>query len=327
MPDPTGPDAAEAISRNPATGEVIAAHPFLSAEQVERALAANARAFAEWRSTAMAERVERYRRLASILRERSEHLAGLITAEMGKTIREARAEVEKSAVLLDWLTEHGPAVLADEPADTGGEDRAWVSFLPIGTVFAVMPWNLPIWQVIRASGPIMLSGNGFLLKHATNVIGCAVALEEAYAASGFPPGLFSSVNVDNAAAARIIADPRIAAVTLTGSVRAGAAVAEAAGKAVKKSLLELGGADAFIVLADADLDRAVAAAILSRFGNAGQVCLAAKRIIVERPVAEEFIRRFVAAARGVKAGDPLDPGSTIGPIARGDLRDGIHDQV
>ena len=218
------------------------------------------------------------------------------------------------------------AVLADEPAATDGDDHAYVSYLPVGTVLAVMPWNLPIWQVVRAAGPIMLSGSGFLLKHAPNVMGCAFALQEAYEASGFPKGLFANLTAGNDAVAKSVGDPRVAAITLTGSARAGAAVAATADKSPKKSLLKLGGTDAFIVLADADPDGAVKAAIKARFGNAGQVCLAAKRLILEKPIAEAFTQRFVEAARMLKVGDPLDPSTDVGPIARGDLRDTVRDQ-
>jgi succinate-semialdehyde dehydrogenase len=275
----------------------------------------------------MRERVAAYRRLSAILRQRSEPLAAILTAEMGKTIAAARAEVEKCAATIDWLAENGPAILADEAVAVDGNDEVYVSYLPIGSVLAVMPWNFPFWQVVRASGPIMLGGNGFVLKHAPNVMGAAYALQDAYEAAGFPKGLFANLNADNETVARTIEDPRIAAVTLTGSMRAGAAVAGIAGKALKKSLLELGGSDAFIVLADANIDLAVKAGIEARFQNAGQVCLAAKRFILEKPIAEEFTRKFVAAARQVKAGDPLDPSSTIGPMARGDLREELHQQV
>jgi succinate-semialdehyde dehydrogenase len=319
-----------AVSRNPATGEVIKTYPFQTAYEVEHTLAKNGAAAKVWRAAPMAERVGCYRRLASTFRDRSEALAMLATCEMGKTIVSARAEIEKCANALEWFAQHGPAILADEPIEpvaSDGSDRLYVSFLPIGTVLGVMPWNIPFWQVLRGAGPIMLSGNGFLLKHATNVMGCAYALQDAYEASGFPNHLFANLNVGNAAVAEAIADPRIAAVTVTGSKRAGSAVASAAGKALKKSLLELGGADAFIVLADADLDKAVAVGIEARFQNAGQVCLAAKRFILERPIAAEFTRKYVHEAAKVKAGDPLDEATTIGPIARGDLRDGIHDQV
>lgn len=208
-----------------------------------------------------------------------------------------------------------------------GDDNVHISYLPIGTILAVMPWNFPIWQVIRAAAPIMLSGNGFLLKHATNVMGSALALQEVYEAAGFPKGLFANLTTDNESVARVIEDRRIAAVTVTGSVGAGSAIASTAGKYLKKSLLELGGSDAFIVLTNADIDRAVAAGIKARFQNAGQVCLAAKRFILEKPIAEEFTRKFIAATRQLKAGDPFDPDTSVGPMARSDLRDELHRQV
>jgi succinate-semialdehyde dehydrogenase len=318
---------AVATSRNPATGELIATYAYQTASEVERLLTANAAAFRLWRATPMRERVAAYRRLAATLRERKDVLAAIITAEMGKTIGAARGEVEKCAATIDWIADNGPAILADEPVAVEGDDQVHVSYLPIGTVLAVMPWNFPLWQVVRASGPIMLSGNGFLLKHAPNVMGSAYALQQAYDDAGFPPGLFANLVADNDTVARVIEDPRIAGVTLTGSMRAGSAVAATAGKALKRSLLELGGADAFIVLADANIDLAVKAGIEARFQNAGQVCLAAKRFILEQPIAEEFTRKFIAAAKLIKAGDPLDPVSTIGPMARNDLRAELHQQV
>lgn len=316
-----------ATSRNPATGELIATYPFQTQSEVEQLLDVNAAAFRLWRATPMRERVTTYRRLSAILRERSENIAALITAEMGKTLVSARAEVEKCAATIDWIADNGPAILADEPVNVDGDDEVHVSFLPIGTVLAVMPWNFPLWQVIRASGPIMLSGNGFMLKHAPNVMGSAYALQDAYEAAGFPKGLFVNLIADNDTVARTIEDPRIAAVTLTGSMRAGSAVAATAGRALKKSLLELGGSDAFIVLADANIDLAVKAAVEARFQNAGQVCLAAKRFIVEQPIAEEFTRKFVAAVQQLTVGNPLDTASNIGPMARGDLRDELDGQV
>ncbi len=319
--------ASTAISRNPATGALIATYPYQTAAEVEQLLDASASAFRLWRATPMIERVAAYRRLSATLRDRSEKLAALITLEMGKTIAAARGEVEKCAATLDWIADNGPAILADEPVAVEGGDAVHVSYLPIGTVLAVMPWNFPLWQVIRASGPVMLSGNAFLLKHAPNVMGSAYALQEAYEAAGFPQGLFANLVADNEVVAGVIDDPRIAAVTLTGSMRAGSAVAASAGRALKRSLLELGGADAFIVLADANIDLAVKAGIEARFQNAGQVCLAAKRFILEQPIADEFTRKFIAAAQAVTAGDPLDPASTIGPMARADLREELHGQV
>jgi succinate-semialdehyde dehydrogenase len=328
---PMNPAAIEiqsgAVSRNPSTGELIKAYPYQTPQEMGQTLAANAEAFKLWRDTPVAERVGCYRRLATTLRSRSEPLARLITSEMGKTIGEARREVEKCALTLEWFAEHGPGFLADEPVAVENGDQVYVSFLPIGTVLAVMPWNFPFWQVIRAAAPIMLSGNGLLLKHAANVMGCAYALQDAYEQSGFPKHLFANLNVSNETVDGMIPDPRIAAVTVTGSNRAGSAVASAAGRAMKKSLLELGGSDPFIVLADADIDKAVEVGIEARFQNAGQVCLAAKRFILERPIAEEFARKFVSAAAKIKTGDPLDETTRIGPVAREDLRAGVHDQV
>ena len=265
--------ASEAVSRDPATDALIGRYPYQNPDEVEAVLQAGGAAYRLWRDTPMTERIATYRRLAATLRQRSETLAALITSEMGKPIEAARAEVEKCAVTIEWIADNGPAILADEPVSIEGGDQVHVSYLPIGTILAVMPWNFPLWQVIRASGPIMLSGNGFLLKHAPNVIGSAIALQQVYEAAGFPKGLFANLSTDNETVARVIEDPRIAAVTLTGSMRAGAAVAATAAKALKKSLLELGGSDAFIVLTDANIDLAVEAAIQARFQNTGQVCL------------------------------------------------------
>lgn len=325
--NPVSSDITYAVSRNPATDELIASYAYQTAEEVEALLEQNASAFRLWRATPLRERVAAYRRLAQILRERTDSLAGLITAEMGKTFSAARAEVEKCAATLDWIADNGPAVLADEPVSVDNGDQVYVSYLPVGSILAVMPWNFPLWQVIRASGPIMLSGNGFILKHAPNVMGSAYALQDAYESAGFPAGLFANLVTDNETVARVIEDDRVAAVTLTGSMRAGSAVAAIAGRALKKSLLELGGSDAFIVLADADIDQAVRAAVEARFQNAGQVCLAAKRFILEAPIAEAFTQKFVAAVSQLKVGDPMDPQTRVGPMARKDLRDELHHQV
>jgi succinate-semialdehyde dehydrogenase len=318
---------AAAVSRNPATGELIGTYPHLAPAEIENTLARNAAAANAWRNTSMEERVRCYERLALTLHGQSDILASSATREMGKTIKAARMEIEKCVSLLQWLTVHGPAILADEPVEAEGLDRIHVSFLPIGSVLAVMPWNFPFWQVMRAAGPIMLSGNGLLLKHASNVMGCAFAIQAAFEESGFPKGLFTNLNVGSDVVADVIRDPRVSAATVTGSTGAGSAVASAAGKVLKKSLLELGGADAFIVLADADIDRAVEAGIEARYQNAGQVCLAAKRFILERPIAEEYTQKFVRAAAEVRAGDPFDDATTIGPIARSDLREEVHEQV
>ena len=316
-----------AVSRNPATGEEIERFPFQTEAEVEQLLARADNAFRGWRAVPVAERGGVYDRLAAVLRRRVDEVAPVITREMGKTLREARAEIEKCAATAAWYAEHGPAMLADEPVAVEGHDQVHVSFLPIGTILGIMPWNLPIWQTIRAAVPIMLSGNGFLLKHAPNVTRCALLMRDLWEEAGLPQGVFSVLNVDTDGIETVIADPRIAGVTLTGSVRAGAAVAALAGRNLKKSVLELGGIDPFIVLADADIEQAVRFAITGRYANAGQVCLAAKRLILEAPIADAFTARFLDAAREIKAGDPTDEATTIGPIARDDLREGVHDQV
>ena len=316
-----------AISRNPATGEEIERFPFQTEAETEQLLTGAHSAYRTWRNTSITDRAKTYTNLAAILRRRAGELAPIITREMGKTLRESRAEVEKCAATTEWYAEHGPAMLADEPVTVDGKDEVHVSYLPIGTILGIMPWNLPLWQTIRAAVPIMLSGNGFMLKHAPNVMRCAYLMRDMWEEAGLPPGLFSVLNVDTPAIEPVIADPRIAGVTLTGSMRAGSAVAAIAGKNLKKSVLELGGIDPFIVLADADLEEAVRFAITGRYANAGQVCLAAKRLILEAPIAEAFTESFLNAAKEIRAGDPTDEATTIGPIARPDLRDGVHDQV
>ena len=313
-------------TRNPATGEVLARYPVDDAGRIEAVVARSRAAFLDWRDTPVERRAEVLARLSTTLEAEAEPLARLITAEMGKTLVEARAEVRKCAGLAAWFAEHGPALLADERAPVDGQD-VYVSYLPIGLVLGIMPWNFPLWQALRAAVPITLGGNAFLLKPAPNTLGCGYAVARAFERSGAPPGLMGVLNVGNDGVDELLHDPRIAAVTLTGSVGAGAAVASIAGKLVKKSLLELGGSDAFIVLADADLDAAVAAGVKARFQNAGQVCLAAKRFILEAPIAEAFTARFVEAAGRLVVGDPLDEATDMGPIAREDLREGLHRQV
>ncbi len=313
-------------SRNPATGAVIARYPIDDAAATETRLGEAQAGFEIWRRTPVGERARMLARLSQRLLADIERLAALITSEMGKTIAEARAEVRKCATLAAWFAEHGPALIADERAPVD-DAEVYVSYLPLGIVLGIMPWNFPLWQAMRAAVPILLAGNGFLLKHAPNVMGCAYALRQAFEESGAPRGVLGVINIDAEAVEAVLADRRIAAVTLTGSVRAGAAVAAQAGRLIKKSLLELGGSDPYIVLADADLDRAVATAVTARFQNAGQVCLAAKRFILEAPIAERFTEAFVQAARGLVVGDPMREDTRIGPIAREDLREGLDRQV
>ncbi|MGH8865988.1 MAG: aldehyde dehydrogenase family protein, partial [Burkholderiales bacterium] len=294
-----------AISRNPATGEELARYPFATAEALEASLQAAQRGFEQWREVAPAERAKILRRMAAALRENADALARMTSIEMGMPITQALAEVEKCAALCEWYADHGPALLADEKTTVEG-DKAYIAYLPLGPVLAVMPWNFPLWQVMRGAVPIILGGNAYVLKHAPNVMGCAYLLAKTWAQSGLPAGVFEVINVTPELVSRAIADPRIASVAVTGSVGAGAAIAAQAGAALKKCVLELGGSDPFIVLADADLEAAVKAATIGRFQNGGQICIAAKRIILEAPIAEAFTERFVAAVRALQVGDPQD---------------------
>ncbi|ERH62715.1 succinate dehydrogenase [Pantoea dispersa EGD-AAK13] len=314
------------ISRNPTSGEIIATYPLQSAAELETALQQSASAFAQWRNTEMAQRVKVLRQLGEQLRQRQEQLATLATLEMGKPIAQARAEVLKCASLCDWYAEHGPAMLADQPTLVENQ-QAWQSFRPLGVILAVMPWNFPYWQVLRGAVSMLLAGNTYLLKHAPSVMGCALLMQELFAATDLPRGAFNVINVDNDGVSAAIKDPRVAAIAVTGSVRAGGAIAAQAGAVLKKTVLELGGADPFIVLADADLDAAVASAVTGRYQNSGQVCMAAKRFIIEESIAEAFEARFSAAVQALKVGDPLQEETYIGPMARYDLRDELDHQV
>ncbi|OAE03888.1 aldehyde dehydrogenase family protein [Pantoea sp. OXWO6B1] len=313
-----------AISRNPTTGEILAQYPMQSASELEQALNTSATAYKEWRQSSMATRVSVLRQLSQQLREREPELTRMITLEMGKPVAQARGEILKCANLCDWYAEHGPAMLADQPSQV---PDAWQSFRPIGVILAVMPWNFPFWQVLRGAVGMLLAGNTYLLKHAPNVMGSATLMAELFDATDLPKGGFNVINVDNEGVSAAIKDDRIAAVAVTGSVRAGAAIAAQAGAALKKTVLELGGSDPFIVLADADLDEAVKSAVTGRYQNTGQVCMAAKRFIIEASIADEFKKRFVDAVKSLKIGDPLDEQTFIGPMARADLRDELDEQV
>lgn len=318
-----GPVAA--ISVNPGNGETLAEYPFQSDVQLDRTLALAHAGFRQWAATPVQARVAVFGALAALLRRDVESLGRMASLEMGKPIVQARAEVEKCAVLCDWYAEHGAPILNDQTTQIG--EKAYVSYLPLGPVLAVMPWNFPFWQVIRGAIPILLGGNAYVLKHAPNVMGCAYLIEKLLDEAGLPKGAFSIVNVNNDLVSKAIADSRIAAVAVTGSVRAGSAIASQAGAAIKKSVLELGGSDPFIVLADADIDAAVKAAVIGRFQNTGQICIAAKRIILEQPIAQEFTDKFVEQVRALKIGDALDESTYLGPMARFDLRDELAGQV
>lgn len=315
-----------AISINPANGEKLAAYPFESASDLETVLSQSAQAYTQWRRTPVTERCAALARLGQALRDDIDRLAAMITAEMGKPITQARGEITKCAGLCDWYAEHGAAMLAAEPTQVEN-DKAWIEYRPLGPILAVMPWNFPIWQVIRSVGPALVAGNTYLLKHAPNVMGSAYLLREAFSRADIPQGVFEVINVQNDLVSQAIADDRVAAITLTGSVRAGSAIGAQAGASLKKCVLELGGSDAFIVLADADLDEAVRAAVVGRFQNTGQVCAAAKRFIVQDSIADAFTEGVVAATKALVIGDPTDPATYIGPMARYDLRDELDAQV
>lgn len=318
--------ATHAISINPANGETIASLSWATGPEVDMAITLADTAFRQWRKTAIEQRADALRAIGRVLRERGEEMAQCITREMGKPIKQARGEVAKSAHLCDWYAEHGPAMLATESTQVEN-NQAVIEYRPLGPVLAVMPWNFPLWQVLRGAVPIMLAGNSYLLKHAPNVMGCAALIGDIVTQAGVPAGVFNWVNATNDGVTQIINDPRIAAVTVTGSVRAGKAIGAQAGAALKKCVLELGGSDPFIVLNDADIDMAVQAAVIGRYQNTGQVCAAAKRFIVEAGIAELFTEKFVAAAAALKMGEPTDEENYLGPMARFDLRDELHNQV
>ncbi|HZU06729.1 MAG TPA: NAD-dependent succinate-semialdehyde dehydrogenase [Chloroflexota bacterium] len=313
-------------SINPATEEVLATFEEFTPAQIDAALAQAATAFQEWRRASFAERAALLRRAAERLRAEKARYAGLITDEMGKPIVEAEAEIEKCAWNCEYYAENGARFLADEPVATGAR-ASYVAFEPLGVVLAIMPWNFPFWQVFRAAVPALMAGNTCLLKHASNVPQCALAVEEVFRAAGFPPGVFQTLLIPSSAVETLIADDRVQAVTLTGSDVAGSQVAMAAGRALKKTVMELGGSDPFIVLEDADLAAAAETGARARCQNTGQSCIAAKRFIVVDAVAEEFEERFRAAVSRLRVGPPRERTTQIGPLARGDLRDALERQL
>ena len=318
------------VTLNPATGERLAEYPAFSDADVDAALDRAAAAQTGWAALSFAERSAVLRRTAEVLRAQVEDLALLVTREMGKPLAEARAEVEKCATACDYYAEHAAEFLADEPVDTSA-DRSWIGYEPVGVVLAVMPWNFPLWQVLRVAAPALMAGNAALLKHSPNTTGCALAVQRVLTEAGAPEGLFAALVVAEpdvpTVTRRLIEDPRIGAVTITGSERAGRAVGAAAGDAIKKSVLELGGSDPFVVLADADLPRVAAMATRGRFLNAGQSCISPKRFVVDASVAEEFTRLLVDEVGKLTVGDPEAPGTDVGPMAREDLLEGVQRQV
>jgi succinate-semialdehyde dehydrogenase / glutarate-semialdehyde dehydrogenase len=311
---------------NPATGKTEKEFPAHSPEEVDAILERATAAFAEYRTTTYAERSRHLLTAAELLEGEVPDVGRILTTEMGKTFASAKAEVSKCAVGLRWFAENGEALLADEPIATTGS-KSYVHYRPLGPVLAVMPWNFPLWQVIRFAAPALMVGNVGLLKHASNVPQTALAIEDLFRRAGLPEGVFTNLFVPSSEIAALIHDPRIAAVTLTGSEPAGMSVAAAAGDALKKTVLELGGSDPFVVLASADLRAAVRTAVTARVQNNGQSCIAAKRFIVVDAVADEFEAGFIASMAALVVGDPFDSATDIGPIVSEGQRDELVGQV
>jgi succinate-semialdehyde dehydrogenase/glutarate-semialdehyde dehydrogenase len=313
-------------SVDPSTGEMLPPHPTATAEDVQRALFASWAAFERSRATDPAQRVPALKRLADLFEREAVSLARLAAGEMGKRVSEGEAEAKKCAVGCRWVAEKGPDLLAWERREAEGR-HVGVRFDPLGPLLALMPWNFPFWQVVRFAAPALLAGNTVLLKHAPNTPQCALALTALFHEAGFGDGAFVNLFLDERQAAELIAHPYVRGVTLTGSTRAGRIVAALAGEALKPCVLELGGSDAFVVFADADLEAAAAAAVASRCQNAGQSCIAAKRLLVERSVYADFVDAVRAGLAQRRVGPPLEPRTQIGPLARRDLRDCLARQV
>ncbi|MBV8726472.1 MAG: NAD-dependent succinate-semialdehyde dehydrogenase [Candidatus Eremiobacteraeota bacterium] len=311
---------------DPSTGEALERFEYTAPADVEAKLARAAAFQREWRAYSFADRAEVLRATARTLRSRNEEFARTATREMGKPITQAIAEIEKCAWCCDFYADNAARFLGDENVATNAS-RSFVAFRPLGLILAVMPWNFPFWQVFRAAAPALMAGNVMLLKHASNVSRCALQIEQVFEEGGAPHGLFTTLLLHSDRVADLLADERVAAATLTGSEGAGISIASAAGRNLKKTVLELGGSDPFIVFADAELSAAVDAAVRSRFQNAGQSCIAAKRFIVEEPIYDRFVSAFADAARSQKVGDPIDRATQLGPLAREDLRDALHRQV
>jgi len=311
---------------NPATGETLRTFTPLTPDQLEARLECAASAYLKHRRTSFAERRRLMLKAAEILETEKEAFGRLMVTEMGKPLQAAIEEAAKCALGCRYYAEHAERFLADEVVETSAS-KSWVAYQPIGPVLAVMPWNFPFWQVFRFAAPALMAGNVGLLKHASNVPQCALAIEEIFRRAGFAEGCFQTLLIDTEKVRQVIEDRRVAAVTLTGSTNAGSHVASAAGKVIKKSVLELGGSDPFIVMPSADLDTAVRTAVRARTINNGQSCIAAKRFIVAEPIADEFERRYVAGFKALKVGDPMDPTTDIGPLANENQVETIAEQV
>lgn len=313
-------------SINPYTGEVVAEYREHSAAEVEEIITQVDRAFRSWKQTSFQERSVIMKNLQAKLLEKKEELAGMMVLEMGKVKREALGEIEKCAWVCSYYAENAEAFLKSEPVKTEATE-SYIAYRPIETVLAVMPWNFPFWQVFRFLAPALMAGNTGVLKHASNVSGCALAIEKLVAEAGFPEDVFRTLLIGSKSVKQVIENPKVKAVTLTGSAPAGRSVASIAGNALKKSVLELGGSDPYLILADADVEAAARLCVASRLINAGQSCIGAKRFIAVDSVYDQFKSEFVRLMSEARFGDPLDPQTTIGPLARTDLRDELHQQV
>lgn len=311
---------------NPANGEKIRDYQEMNDKQVDEIIGKTDSAFKAWRETSFEERAQLMHKAGDVLSERSAELAALMTEEMGKTLVSAEAEIEKCASVCHYYADNAAEFLMEQELDSDARHSKLV-YQPLGIVLAVMPWNFPFWQVFRFAAPGLMAGNAGVLKHASNVCGCALEIEKVFQQAGFPKDIFRTLLIGSKSVARVIEDPRIKAVTLTGSTAAGRAVASKAGDRLKKTVLELGGSDAYVVLDDADMEASVEACVASRLINAGQSCIAAKRFIVVQSRLQEFTERFVALMESKRMGDPTKDDTNIGPQARFDLRDGLHEQV
>ena len=313
-------------SIDPATGQIIGEYPADTNEKIESALQQATATFDIWRKMSFAKRGSILKKIAKEIRKEKNNLIALAASEMGKPVLQGQYEVEKCASTLEFYADRGAEFLKDELVKTDAI-KSYISYQPLGTVLAVMPWNFPYWQVFRAFAPTVMAGNVMILKHASNVSGCALAIEKLIVKAGAPVGLLQTLLISADRVEGLIDDSRIAAVTLTGSTAAGRKVAEAAGRNLKKAVLELGGSDPYVILADADMDKAVEIALRGRLVNTGQSCIAAKRFVVDKKVRKEFEKRFTEEMRKVTYGNPMDENNRMGPMARVDLRDELHKQV
>jgi acyl-CoA reductase-like NAD-dependent aldehyde dehydrogenase len=314
------------LSINPATEEVLGSYKIHSGEQLERMLRGAQQAFCSWRAQEFSTRAGLMKRAAAYLRQNKSQLAGLMTAEMGKPIVESEAEVEKCAWNCDYYAENAERFLQDEPRVSNATE-SYTQYVPLGVVLAIMPWNYPFWQVFRFASPALMAGNTVILKHASNVPQCALAIEGVFREAGFPSGAFQTALVPGSEVSKLMEHPAIVAATLTGSEEAGSQVASCAGRILKKTVMELGGSDPFIVLADANLDEAVQVGVRARYQNTGQSCIAAKRFIVVDSVFREYQDRFIAAVGDLKVGDPMDRATQIGPMARAEFLNDLERQI